>query len=149
MYLRNEFFLSGFEQVIGKKIKRGLLLALSRQRREKYFRNRNEGNKLEQLRFSPRYVPGVLDLSTGKIHYTDSHSKYFAYNEIFQRQIYRFRDRDSSGVIIDGGANIGLASIFFGAKYPGFQNVAYQPDPGLSQNLKLNLTISPLTVHES
>jgi FkbM family methyltransferase len=49
--------------------------------------------------------------------------------EVFGRQHYEFTLQDSPQLIVDGGANVGYASIYFANKYPNAQIIAVEPDP--------------------
>jgi|HubBroStandDraft_6_1064221.scaffolds.fasta_scaffold399672_1 threonine dehydrogenase-like Zn-dependent dehydrogenase len=46
---------------------------------------------------------------------------------------------DSPAFIIDGGANIGMASLFFLNKYPASKIVAVEPDPANFEICRMNL----------
>ena len=48
-------------------------------------------------------------------------------------------DLDSPGFIIDAGANIGIASLYFLHQYPNARIVAIEPHPGNSELLRKNL----------
>ncbi len=62
-----------------------------------------------------------------------------AYKQIFLQQEYDFSVATEPRVIIDAGANIGLASIYFANKYPDSRIIAIEPEEGnyelLSQNV--------------
>ena len=53
----------------------------------------------------------------------------YLYGEIIEREIYKFETGNEDGLIIDGGANIGLATIFFKQLYPRASVIAVEPDP--------------------
>jgi FkbM family methyltransferase len=69
------------------------------------------------------------------------HAGSFAnqYREIFLKEIYHFHASDARPVIIDGGANMGIAVRFWKKKYPDAFVTAIEPDPAIFRCLKRNL----------
>jgi FkbM family methyltransferase len=51
--------------------------------------------------------------------------------------------RDSPKLIIDGGANVGYASLYFANKYPNAQIIAVEPDPENCALFRKNCTAYP------
>lgn len=66
----------------------------------------------------------------------------FQWQEIFVEKQYLFFCQSSNPVILDLGANVGTATMFFSRKYPNAIIEVYEPDPlifsVLSENLKRN-----------
>lgn len=50
------------------------------------------------------------------------------YRQVFLREEYKFAAEIEPEVIVDAGANIGLASIYFANKYPHARIVAIEPE---------------------
>lgn len=83
------------------------------------------------------------------------HYKVFAYGyrnlwilfrEIFVDEEYQyFVANDQRPVIIDCGANIGLATLYLKWKFPNAQIHALEPDPTAFELLKKNVTVNGLT----
>jgi FkbM family methyltransferase len=95
------------------------------------------------------YIPGV-----GRIHMRVGQSDVAVVRQIFLQNEYelaeaiharvaaRYAEIMSSGrkpVIVDAGANIGAASIWFRMRYPGTAVVAVEPDPENLRVLRLNV----------
>ena len=59
--------------------------------------------------------------------------------EIFIHQIYFFATNSEHPVIFDGGANIGLATLYFKWQYPDAEVHAFEPDPVAFDLLKRNV----------
>lgn len=59
--------------------------------------------------------------------------------EIFWKKAYKFNYAPRPGVIIDLGANIGLATLFFLNEFPFSKVIAVEPEPGNLEILKKNL----------
>jgi FkbM family methyltransferase len=109
------------------------------------------------LRHSPR-LTGTAKVSIpkfGKIHLRPGQSDIAVVRQIFgdkeydtehlaepnRRIWHRYREILAAGnipIIVDAGANIGAASIWFRTKYPGAHVVAIEPDPGNVEILLLN-----------
>ncbi|MEQ1717779.1 MAG: FkbM family methyltransferase [Hyphomicrobium sp.] len=67
--------------------------------------------------------------------------------EIFVRDAYRIDDRDlnpaSVRVVIDAGANIGVASLYLAARYPNARIVSIEPNPDNLALLRANAAGEP------
>lgn len=61
------------------------------------------------------------------------------YSEIFARQGYRFSSEKHTPVILDCGANIGIATLYFKWLFPKAQITAFEPDPHTFDLLKENI----------
>jgi FkbM family methyltransferase len=70
-------------------------------------------------------------------------------DEIFSKQIYPFLNFvDGVSIIVDVGANIGIASAYFRMLYPNATILCFEPDPVALHLLKLNsLAIGGCTVY--
>jgi len=103
-------------------------------------RQRRAGNlPPERLLKLPRHRAGTLQLFGQTWHYRDPLSFYWSWKEIFGDEIYRFPATGRAPRIIDGGANLGLASLYFLRRYPGARVTALEPDPGIFALLEKNL----------
>lgn len=60
------------------------------------------------------------------------------FGQIFFNEDYRFDVLRDPRVIVDAGANIGLASVYFANRYPASRIVAVEPEPGNLEMLKRN-----------
>jgi FkbM family methyltransferase len=61
------------------------------------------------------------------------------YNEIFLNKIYDFKADNQRPLIIDGGANIGMATLRFKKLYPYSRIVCFEPQPLIFELLQKNL----------
>lgn len=97
----------------------------------------DEKNRLESL---PRRQRGSTSIIKGKeIQFVDPASFLSAYGEIWERKCLDLGDFDRSLYVIDGGANIGLASLYLGEKYPGSEILSFEPDPEVFEVLQQNV----------
>jgi FkbM family methyltransferase len=62
-----------------------------------------------------------------------------AFEEVFIKGEYRLEPKGSAKVIVDAGANIGVASVFFLLTYPGARLFAVEANPALRPILEKNL----------
>jgi FkbM family methyltransferase len=62
-----------------------------------------------------------------------------SFEEIFRTRVYDFPTSKSSPYIIDAGANIGLAIIFFKQRFPECRITAFEPDPAIFALLNKNI----------
>jgi FkbM family methyltransferase len=77
-------------------------------------------------------TPALLKIERGDVRFPIylriPSSDVPAFEQVFVRREYDFEVRRRPGVIVDAGANIGLASIFFANTYPEARIVAIEPD---------------------
>ena len=111
------------------KIKRSIKLKLGIEKPDIYY----------NLDVSKRYQAKIIDLFGYKIIIPDVASFKFMYDEIFEKQIYKFYTSNNSPRIIDAGANIGLSVIFFKKLYPNAIIEAFDPDPKIFSILQKNI----------
>ncbi len=95
--------------------------------------------ELDRLWALERGQPAETDLVGFRLSLADGPSFVSQYREIFIAEAYDFPFEGDSPVIIDGGANIGLASIWWLARWPLARIVALEPDPNVFQALASNL----------
>jgi FkbM family methyltransferase len=94
--------------------------------------------EFRRLRRLPRYVPTSTKLQGKPLHLVDGKSFVSAYKEIFDRQIYRFSSSRKDPLILDCGANIGLAVLYWKKLFPEARIIAFEPDPNVFQALSWN-----------
>ena len=75
----------------------------------------------------------------------DKSSFLYMYEEIFEKEIYRFQSLSKNPYIIDCGSNIGLSVIYFKKLFPQAEVVAFEPDPAIYQILKMNIASSGIS----
>jgi FkbM family methyltransferase len=63
----------------------------------------------------------------------------FLFREIFVESAYYFETRTTQPVVIDAGANIGMATLYFKKLYPDARVICFEPDPDNFPLLKRNL----------
>lgn len=86
-----------------------------------------------------RYYPGVTTLFEKSFEYVDFASFKFIKDEIMNHEIYKFYTVNPSPYIIDAGANIGLAIIYFKRMYPDAEIVGFEPDDKVFRTLQKNI----------
>ena len=85
-----------------------------------------------------------------QITYLDKNAYSYLLEEIFLKGEYRFEANTDSPVILDCGANIGLATLFFKHLYPTARITCFEADPTtasiLRENVEQNL-LQDVSVH--
>jgi FkbM family methyltransferase len=81
-----------------------------------------------------------------QVEHFDKATVQFLYREIFARQYYHFVASTPSPTILDCGANVGMASIYFKWLYPKSRVQAFEPDPSTFNLLQQNLQANHLDV---
>jgi FkbM family methyltransferase len=95
-----------------------------------------ERRRIENLE---RYIPSKVSLYGKELFIVDSVTFLNSYNEIFIDEIYKFIPGKGASVIIDCGANIGLASLYFKMHFPKTKVIAYEPDPNIFNAMQNNM----------
>lgn len=85
-----------------------------------------------------RYQPGVVKTRIGSIYYVDPVTLVSGNKEIFIDEVYKFSPKQKNPIVIDCGANIGLATIYFALVYDGLV-FSYEADPNIFKCLMRNL----------
>lgn len=80
-----------------------------------------------------------------KLYFRSQQSDPFIFEQVFVEQQYHFPEKFNSTVkwIIDAGANIGMASVYFANKYPGANIISIEPDAGNFALLQKNTSGYP------
>mgnify|MGYP006282407047 CR=1 FL=1 len=98
-----------------------------------------EYREKRRLQQKERYRPGCTSLLEAPTRFVDAASFLSAYEAIFEDEIYQFEPEVSSPYIIDGGANIGLATLYWKNKIPEARVTAFEPDPQIFRVLEWNV----------
>lgn len=94
--------------------------------------------ELGRLWESPTLVAAETGLMGATIRLMDGPSFVSQYREIVVAEIYDFPYAGESPVIIDGGANIGIAVLWWMARWPKAKVIAFEPDPFVFEALQHN-----------
>lgn len=86
----------------------------------------------------PRRKPGMFVAGRKVIRYADLHSFYHQIRQIFGQRLYNFRSANPAPVILDCGAHIGLASLFFKERFPAARITAFEADNALADICRAN-----------
>jgi FkbM family methyltransferase len=86
----------------------------------------------------PRRQPGLLMVGGKVLRYSDLHSFYHQSRQIFGERLYDFKCPNPAPVILDCGAHIGMASLFFKEQYPAARIKAFEADAVLADMCRAN-----------
>lgn len=89
--------------------------------------------------------PGVFQSDGLTIHYQDTASFFTAYKDIFDQRIYEFDAGRPDPYIIDGGASIGVSTLYFKSRFPQARIVCFEPDRTALTHLGQNITANRLS----
>ncbi|MCS4157958.1 FkbM family methyltransferase [Salinibacter ruber] len=92
----------------------------------------------QRLRAYDRHTPTTTSLLDQPTRIVDTASFLSAYRAIFEDEIYAFKPADQTPSIIDGGANVGLATLYWKKKWPEADVTAFEPDPQVFEVLEWN-----------
>jgi FkbM family methyltransferase len=87
----------------------------------------------------PRYTAGEIELNGYRIAYADLLTLVPQWRDIFVDASLRFEARTVKPRILDCGANVGLASLYFKSVYPGARITAFEADPAIAALCNRNL----------
>jgi len=91
---------------------------------------------------TPRFTPGTIRMLDYQLQYSDLLSFCVQWQDIFVKRSLDFQAVTASPRILDCGANVGLASLYFRRRYPRARITAYEADPQLAvlagDNLRAN-----------
>src|SRR5262249_4731796 len=87
----------------------------------------------------PRHTAGSIRMLDYELQYADLLSVCPQWHDIFVQGALEFRATSESPRILDCGANVGLASLFFKRRYPAARITAYEADPALCAIARANL----------
>jgi FkbM family methyltransferase len=90
-------------------------------------------------------LPGQSKMGFQVTHF-DQQTLRYLYREIFARQYYYFISQGKTPSILDCGANVGMASLYFKWLYPEARIRAFEPDPTTFRLLQENLARNRLDV---
>lgn len=82
---------------------------------------------------------GLLQLKGAALEIGDPESLEVMLTEILVAEDYRFETENPRPLIIDAGANFGLATYYFLAKHPQAEVIAFEPDPRMAAILRRNV----------
>jgi FkbM family methyltransferase len=88
---------------------------------------------------APRFTEGEITLGPYSIRYPDLLTLCPQWRDIFVDRSLAFRSSRRDPRILDCGANVGLASLFFKAEYPHARITAFEADPAIARMLAANL----------
>ena len=93
-----------------------------------------------QLGGMPRFTPAEVKFNGLPVRLCDAPSFLSAWDEIFVNRIYEIRgDPALVPCLVDAGANIGLAALFWQWRYGRFKYVGFEPDPAVAACCRENL----------
>lgn len=99
---------------------------------------------------APRRVPGALRINGQILRYMDLHSFYYQSLQILAQRLYAFSAERTDPYILDCGAHIGVAALFFSLNYPDGSIESFEADPSIAEALVHNVAsfgLSNVTPH--
>lgn len=96
---------------------------------------------IEQGGLSPADVIVVTDQQVGPQVVRKGTTDWATYHQIFVREEYRFRHSVPPSTIIDLGANVGFASVWYHTRYPEARIVAVEPDEANARAAQVNINL--------
>lgn len=98
--------------------------------------NYKDQDKLTALQ---RYEAANINFMGVDFSVVDNVTFIASYLEIFRENVYSFETKTIKPVMIDCGANIGLATIYLKQNHPDASIVAFEPDPKIFDALQNNI----------
>jgi FkbM family methyltransferase len=88
---------------------------------------------------TPRLTPGEIELGPYSLRYSDLLTLCPQWHDIFVLGSLAFETTVASPRILDCGANVGLASLFYKRRYPAARITAFEADPAIAALLAHNV----------
>lgn len=98
-----------------------------------------EEYQLARLTMRPAFSGGTAVVRGFHVEYTHPQSLAAQVRAIFQEEHYRFESAREAPFIVDCGANIGLATLYWKSLYPAAEILAFEPDPLIAAILRRNI----------
>jgi len=95
--------------------------------------------EISRLQSLSKFSPGSTNLLGQETYFCDAPTFLWGYKEIFDDKIYHFEPGRSAPRIIDCGANIGLAVLYWKQQFPNAEIFAFEPDPIANDALSRNI----------
>lgn len=97
--------------------------------------------EIGRLKKMARFIPSDTVLFGKQVWFVDAPTYLGSLFEIFNSEIYKFNPTTNSSnkIIIDCGANIGLATIYFKRNFPEAEVICYEADPKIFKVLQKNI----------
>lgn len=95
---------------------------------------RFSGNEVVEIK-----IPGIETILQVRTKTSD----VWVFEQVFVNKEYEFEINQFPKLIIDGGANVGYASIYFANRYPGAKIIAIEPDETNFKILRENTSLYP------
>jgi len=86
----------------------------------------------------PRSTEATVTFLGKRLTIDDPASFLMAHDEVFLADRYRFQSANSTPLIIDCGAGIGLTVLYFKQRFPKSEAIAFEPDPALFRIFEQN-----------
>jgi FkbM family methyltransferase len=98
--------------------------------------HRNGGQQVGELSWLQKKIIKHQDDQVEKVHnfknfsvrYKRPYEFLHTYNDLFEKELYRFKTDSAQPLIIDCGANIGLSVLYFKQLYPKAHILVFEPD---------------------
>jgi FkbM family methyltransferase len=87
----------------------------------------------------PRFTLGRIQLGDYDLEFADLLTLCPQWHDVFVRKSLDFSIEGQAPRILDCGANVGLASLFFKKRYPRARITAFEADPAIADVLQRNL----------
>jgi FkbM family methyltransferase len=97
---------------------------------------------VERAEGEPRRQPGSIELAGLTVRYPDLATLCPQWHDLFVCQTLRFVAPTPAPRILDGGANVGLASLYLKRLYPRARITAFEADPAIAALLRENLSVN-------
>lgn len=93
----------------------------------------------------PRWASGVIRIGRRTVHYIDSRSTFYQWVDIFRDGVFDFDDGSDSPLIVDAGANVGLATLYWQTRFARPEIIAVEPCALAYASLVRNVGSHPTT----